>query len=93
MNQRGFRITISLCEKCPNNEFFLVCILMRENADQKKLRMWTLFTQCIDSRTQNTAKAKAANDFMPNFNRDRGVVGEIRLYVPLHQMFENMSFH
>ena len=79
LNQRGFRITISLCEKCPNNEFFLVRILMRENADQKKLRIWTLFTQCVDSRTQNTAKAKAAKEFMPNFNRDRGVVGEIRL--------------
>ena len=23
-------------------------------------------------------KAKAVNEFMPNFNRDRGVVGEIR---------------
>ena len=78
MNQRGFRITISLCEKCPNNEFFLVRILMRENADQKKLRIGTLFRQCIDSITQNTAKAKAVNEFMPNFNRDRGVVGEIR---------------
>ena len=78
LNQRGFRITISLCEKCPNNEFFLVRILMQENADQKKLRIGTLFRQCIDSITQNTAKAKAVNEFMPNFNRDRGVVGEIR---------------
>ena len=40
-----------LCEKCPNTEFFLVCIFpysvrIRENTDQKKLRTWTIFTQC-----------------------------------------------
>ena len=39
-----------LCEKCPNTEFFLVSIFsysvrIRENTDQKKLRIWTLFTQ------------------------------------------------
>ena len=28
---------------CPNTEIFLV--RMRENTDQKKLRIWTLFTQ------------------------------------------------
>ena len=78
LNQRGFKITISLREKCPNNELFLVRILMRENTDQKKLCIWKLFTQCIDSITQNTAKAKAVHEFMPNFNRDRGVVGGIR---------------
>ena len=33
-----------LREKCPNTEFFLVCIFL-ENTDQKKLRIWTLFTQ------------------------------------------------
>ena len=32
-----------LREKCPNTEFFLVRI--QENTDQKKLRIWTLFTQ------------------------------------------------
>ena len=31
-------------KKCPNTEFFLVRI--QENTDQKKLRIWTLFTQC-----------------------------------------------
>ena len=51
----------SLREKCPNTEFFLVCIFLyldwiwryteysvriRKNADQKKFRIWTLFTQC-----------------------------------------------
>ena len=35
----------------PNMEFFLVCIFLysywiQENTDQKKLRIWTLFTQC-----------------------------------------------
>ena len=33
--------TISLREKCPNKEFFLV----REGTDQKKLLIWTFFTQ------------------------------------------------
>ena len=42
--------TWALREKCPNTEFFLVRILLysvriQENADQKKLRIWTLFTQ------------------------------------------------
>ena len=76
LNQRGFRITISLCEKCLNNEFFSGPCFNAGKCDQKKLRIWTLFTQCIDSITQNTAKAKAVNEFMPNF--DRGVVGEKR---------------
>ena len=31
--------------KCLNKEFFLV--RMQENVDQKKLRIWTLFTQCF----------------------------------------------
>ena len=36
-------VTITLREKCPNTEFFLVRI--QENTDQKKLRIWTLFMQ------------------------------------------------
>ena len=44
-------VPIALCEKCPNTEFFLVRIFpypvrIRENTDQKNLRIWTLFTQC-----------------------------------------------
>ena len=35
----------SLREKCPNTEFFLVRI--QENTEQKKLRIWTLFTQLL----------------------------------------------
>ena len=40
-----------LREKCPNTEYFLVRILLysvriQENMNQKKLRIWTLFTQC-----------------------------------------------
>ena len=43
-------VTIVLRKKCPNKEFFLVRIFpysvrMWENTDQKKLRIWTLFTQ------------------------------------------------
>ena len=34
---------LSLREKCPNTEFFLVRIF--QWSDQKKLRIWTLFTQ------------------------------------------------
>ena len=36
-------VTRTLSEKCANTEFFLD--QMRENTDQKKLRLWTLFTQ------------------------------------------------
>ena len=35
-----------LRENYPNTDFFLVQI--QENKDQKKLRIWTLFTQCQD---------------------------------------------
>ena len=42
---------LALREKCPKMEFFLVCIFLysdwiQANTDQKKLRIWTLFTQC-----------------------------------------------
>ena len=36
--------TVTLRENCPNTEFFLVRI--QENTDQKKLRIWTLLTEC-----------------------------------------------
>ena len=36
--------TLALRKKCPNTEFFLVRIF--QHSDQKKLRIWTLFTQC-----------------------------------------------
>ena len=51
-------VSNTLREKCPNTEIFLVRIFpysdcisphsvrMRENTDQIKLRIWTLFTQC-----------------------------------------------
>ena len=43
-------VSNTLREKCPNTEIFLVRIFpysvrMWENTDQKKLRIWTLFTQ------------------------------------------------
>ena len=48
--------TKTLREKCPNTEFFLVRIFLysdwiQENMDQKKLRIWTLFTHCLSSNT------------------------------------------
>ena len=44
LKQRFFE---TLREKYPNMEFFLVRTFFRENNDQKKLRNWTLFTQCF----------------------------------------------
>ena len=38
---------MSLREKCSNTEFFLVRTF--PYSDQKKLRIWTLFTQCADN--------------------------------------------
>ena len=38
-------LALSLHKMCPNTEFFLVRI--QENTDQKKLRIWTLFTHCL----------------------------------------------
>ena len=40
----------TLCEMCPNTDFFLVRIFpysvkIRENTDQKKLLIWTFFAQ------------------------------------------------
>ena len=46
------QLMISLREKCPNTEFFLVLdflfsVRIQENTDQKNLRIWKLFTQCL----------------------------------------------
>ena len=43
---------LSLREKCPNTELFLVRLFLysdwiQENKDQKKLRIWTLFMQYV----------------------------------------------
>ena len=50
------KCTFTLPEKCPNTEVFLVHIFLysvqiQENTDQKRLRIWTLFTQCQFSVT------------------------------------------
>ena len=40
----------SIREKCPNMEFFLVrffLVRIQEKTDQKKLRIWTIFTQWV----------------------------------------------
>ena len=44
LSNRFQRVRLALREKCPNTELFLV--RMQENTDQKKLCIWTLFTQC-----------------------------------------------
>ena len=49
---RNLFVGLSLREKCSNTEFFLVHIFphldwMRENTDQRKLRIWTLHAVCI----------------------------------------------
>ena len=52
ITQRKFQFT-SMREKCPNTEFVLVHIFLysvqiQEKMDQKKLRIWTLFKQCME---------------------------------------------
>ena len=52
LNDNEKTVNDTLREKCPNTEFFLVRIFLysvriQENTDHKKLRIWTLFTQCI----------------------------------------------
>ena len=53
----SFAWSVTLREKCPNTEFFLVRIFLhsdwirkfiqiQENTNQKKFRIWILFTQC-----------------------------------------------
>ena len=39
-----FLLIIKLREECPNTEFILVRIFLY--SDQKKVRIWTFFTQC-----------------------------------------------
>ena len=47
----------TLCKKCPYTDFFLVRIFpyysnwIQENTDQKKLHIWTLFTQSFTPRS------------------------------------------
>ena len=58
---------MTLPEKCPNTEFFLVCFFLysdwiKENTDQKKLRIWTLFTQY--ERKYSAFSAEKNEDFI-----------------------------
>ena len=53
----------SLHEKCPNLRLFLVRIFLYsvqsvENAEQKKLRIWTIFTQCFFRKMQKNSCSK-----------------------------------
>ena len=59
--------TNALRERCPNTEFFLVRIFlylfwMQENTDQKKLRIWTLFTQWRKLRQKKRKFEKSKED-------------------------------
>ena len=66
-------LNLSRREKCPNTDFFLVRIfpysdLIRENADWKKLRILTLYTQCMalkSSLEENSSKKKNFWCFLP----------------------------
>ena len=71
------RIPLTLREKCSNTEFFLVRIFLysdriQKNTDQKKLRLWTLFTQCKFKRNERKVPSndikykllKSANDLI-----------------------------
>ena len=54
--QKCYLVWLLLRENWPNTELFLVCIFLysdwiQENTDQKKLRISTLFTQCVSNLT------------------------------------------
>ena len=59
---KGLHMLTTLLEKCPNTGFFsglyfpvfglnteIYSVRVQENTDQKKLRIWTFFTQCYVS--------------------------------------------
>ena len=65
-------LKLTLREKCPNTEFFLVRIFphsdwIRENMDQKKLRIWTLFTQCNIKNTESWSWHCVKSVHIPRF--------------------------
>ena len=64
--------TLLLCEKYPNTEFFLVriflCLVqMKENTNQKKARIWTLFCRGSDP----TLEHKATNNKTAFFKKSK----------------------
>ena len=92
-----FKLTLALCEMCPNTEFFLmrifpdsdwirrntsylsVFIRMRENTDQKRLRIWTLFTQC-SAFTVPFSILQTVHPFQTNFSLFQHFVHIIEKY-------------
>ena len=56
----------ALHEKCPKTEFFLVCIFLC--SDLKKLRIWTLFTQCKLPDVQQRKESAAGTVCSPMAN-------------------------
>ena len=66
MRRKKEQGALSLREKYLNTEFclvriFLYLVLIQENTDQGKLGIWTLFTQCVFSKTKNMAKYNSEN--------------------------------
>ena len=62
----------SLREKCPNTEFSLVRIFpysfrIRKSTDQKKVRIWTLFTQWVICEFQQTQPRKSSVILLKGF--------------------------
>ena len=72
----------SLHEKCPNTEFFLVHIFqysdwIQKNADQKKLRIWPLFTHLRIQSEYRKIRTKKT----PNLDTFHGVSLLLRMCV------------
>ena len=83
-------INIPLREKCPNTESFLVFIFpysvrIQGNTDQKKLRIWTLFTQCslLGAFTKRCSKKKAVLKKIRKFQSE----------IPWAQFFSSEAVH
>ena len=61
---------MSLHEKCPYSEFTQYLSVFSPNAEKygpKKLRIWTLFTQCLNQ--QNSLKTFIGNSFALDISR------------------------
>ena len=59
--------------KCPNTELFLIRIFMysvriQENTDQKKLRIWTLFTQLYGENTEILNSLRQASTWFSGYS-------------------------
>ena len=91
-NERHLLIKHSLREKCPNTEFFLARIFPHsdwiwENTDQKKLRIWTLFTRWLVSETDLSDHHKMITAFIKlDFSRLRPKLITYANYKKFHEV-------